>query len=183
MRQLFFVVFLFMLILINATAQQTTAQTAAEVSFTFTRQSGHATNQFAIWIEDSQGRHIKTLNVTRFTARGGWSRRPDSIPIWVKQSGVAEMTRVQIDAVSNATPRTGTLIFTWDGTNSRGTSVPDGEYLLVLEGTLRWENRVIYHSPIVLGQGATTAEITVEYFGESVAEHSMLSNVRVRALR
>jgi len=179
MKRLFFVFSFMALVLTNVTAQQA----AVEVSFEFTRQSGHASNQFAIWIEDAQGQFIKTLNVTRWTARGGWNRRPDAIPIWVRQSNVSNMSRDQIDTISSATPRTGVLTYTWDGTNNRGTPVPAGEYILILEGTLRWGNRVIYRAPIVLGQRANITEVNAEYFGESTAERSMINNVRVRVLR
>jgi len=36
-----------------------------EVSFTFARQSGAASNQFAVWVEDAQGRYVRTLYATR----------------------------------------------------------------------------------------------------------------------
>ncbi|MCL2244025.1 MAG: DUF2271 domain-containing protein [Treponema sp.] len=171
------------LILTGAAAQQTSLP-AAEVSFSFTRQSGSATNQFAVWIEDSGGRHIKTLYATRWTANGGYNRRPTSIPLWVKQSNLSQMSRNQIDAISAATPRTGNLTYTWDGTDSRGTAVPAGNYTLIIEGTLRWENQVYYRTPIRLGQGAAAPQASVEYTGDSAAaERTMIENVRVRVLR
>jgi len=176
----FIFVFVLMVIVHAGTAAQ---QTAVELTFNFSRQSGAASNQYAIWIEDAHGRHIKTIYATRWTANGGWSRRPTSIPLWVKQAGVSEMTSAQIDAVSGATPRTGDLTFMWDGTNSRGMSVPAGNYILVIEGTLRWENIVYYRAPIALGQGAANANVNVEYLGDSTSERSMISNVRVRVLR
>jgi len=123
------------------------------------------------------------LYATRWTARGGWNRRPTSIPIWVRQSGVADLTRAQVDTISGATPRTGALTYTWDGTDSRGVIVPNGNYVIFLEGTLRWENQVLFRAPIVLGQGASVSQISVEYTGDSTAERSMIENVRVRILR
>jgi len=162
------------------------AQSAAEISFTFTRQAGSASNQFAVWIEDANGQHVKTLYATRWTATGGYSRRPTSIPLWVKQSGLSGLTRAQVDAISGATPAAGTLTYTWDGTNARGAAVPAGEYVLILEATLRWENQAYYRAPIRLGQGAASPQVNVEYTtGErdSTAERAMISNVRVRTLR
>ena len=156
---------------------------AAELTFTFTRQSGHATNQFAVWIEDSNGGYIKTIYATRFTADGGWKRRPDSISAWVKQSGVSGMTKEQVDSVSGATPGTGTQSFLWDGTDSSGAPVPPGDYVFVLEGTLRWANRVIYRAPIRIGSGAAAAEVRAEYSGDSDAERSMIDNVKAQVYR
>ena len=159
------------------------AQTAAELSFSFTRQSGFASNQFAVWIEDSRGAHIKTLYATRFTADGGWKKRPASIPLWVKQSGLSGMTKSQIDSLSGATPKSGTLTCRWDGTDSRGAALPAGDYVIFLEGTLRGENQVIYRAPIRLGQGARAAEVSVEYIGKPGSESAMIGNVTARVLR
>ena len=180
MKRVFFIVMFAALFLVNAAAQQA----AVELSFSFTRQSGSATNQYAVWIEDSQGKLVKTLYATRWTASGGWSRRPTSIPMWVKQSNLSQMTRAQADAVSSATPVTGVRTYTWDGTDSRGSAVPAGYYTLIIEGTLRWENLVYYRAPFRLGQGPATPQINTEYTGEgAVAERIMINNVNVRVLR
>jgi len=156
---------------------------AAEITFSFTRQSGAASNQYAIWIENAQGQHIKTIYATRWTANGGWSQRPTSIPLWVDRSNLSGMSSAQIDAVSSATPRTGSVTYTWDGTNSNGELVPAGDYTLILEGTLRWEDQVYYRAPIRLGQGEATPQISIEYIGNLMAERSMISNVSVKVLR
>ena len=165
--------------LTSAAAQQI----AAELTFSFTRQSGHATNQFAVWIEDAQGQYVKTLYATRFTANGGWKRRAASVPVWVRQSGLSNMSKDQIAAVSGATPKTGTLVYKWDGTDSRGTLVPPGDYVLILEGTLRWENQVLYRAPVLLGRGSAAARVNAEYTGNSTAERAMIRDVRVQVLR
>jgi len=174
----------------NVAAQQVvpqdTSQAAAELTLTFTRQSGSASNQYAIWIEDANGQHVKTLYASRWTANGGYARRPTSIPLWVKQSGLASLTRVQVDAVSGVTPRTGSFSYTWDGTNSNGVAVPAGDYVIILEATLRWENQVYYRAPITLGQGAQSPQVSVEYVSgerDTTTERTMISDVRVRVLR
>jgi len=182
-RLLIFTLIFTVLSLTVITAQQTSPQPAAELTFTFTRLSGAATNQFAVWIENTQGQHIKTIYATRFTANGGWKRRAASIPIWVKQSGLANMTSAQVDAITGATPRAGTLTYTWDGTNSQGASVPSGNYVLILEATLRWENQVVYRAPIQLGQGPASPEVSADYTGDAGADRAMIGDVRVRTLR
>ena len=190
MKKLFFIFILAVLVLSCTRAQQPPVQSvhpaAAELTFSFTRQSGSASNQYAVWIEDAQGQHIKTLYAARWTANGGFSRRPTSIPMWVQRSGLAEMSREQVDVVSGATPRTGSLTYVWDGTNSLGVLVPAGDYVLVLEGTLRWENQVYYRAPIRLGQGEAIAQVIVEYTTsdrDTTAERSMISDVIVKVLR
>ena len=183
MKRFVFLLIFSALVLAFAMAQ---SAPAAEISFTFTRQSGSASNQFAIWIENAQGQHVKTLYATRWTANDGWRRRPTSIPLWVRQSGLSGVPREQIDTVSGATPRTGTLTYTWDGTDIRGAAVPAGNYVLILEGTLRWENKVYYRAPIRIGSGPASAQVSVEYTTgdrDTTAERSMIRDVRVRALR
>ena len=179
---LFFI--LTILVLTSAMAQQA-AQSAAtvEAAFTYTRQSGAASNQFAAWIEDTQGKYIKTLYVTKWTSNGGYSKRPATIPVWVKKADPSKMTKPQIDAVSAATPQTGTVTFTWDGTDSKGAALPTGDYVLVIEGTLRWENQVYYRVPISLGKGPMTPKVNVEYVGDAAAERAMIKDVKVRVLR
>jgi len=177
----FFVFFALLtaLILTDAAAQQA----AAELTFSFTRQSGAASNQFAVWIEDSSGRYIKTLYATRYTANGGWRNRATSIPIWVRQSGLSGLTNTQIDTLTGATPRTGNLTYTWNGTDSSGAAVSNGNYVIFLEGTLRWGNQVLYRAPIRLGSGPANANVSVEYTGDPGAERVMIGGVTVRTLR
>jgi hypothetical protein len=188
MKRLTFILLLTVLIFTSAVQQAAAQQGAAsaavvELTFTFTRQGGAASNQFAVWIEDTEGKYIKSLYATRYTANGGYSRRPSSIPAWVLKSGLSNMTKPQVDAITGATPQTGALTYTWDGTDSRGAVLPAGDYILVLEGTLRWENQVYYMAPITIGKGSMTSKIDVEYVGTSTAERSMIRDVRVRVLR
>ena len=183
MKRYLFIFMLLITVLACTDAQQKTPQAAAELSFSFTRLSGSASNQFAVWVEDSQGQHIKTLYATKYTANGGWKRRETSIPIWVKKSGLANLTNAQIDAITGATPKTGTLTYTWDGSDSSGAVVPTGDYFIFLEGTLRWENQVLYRAPIRLGKGAATAEVNVEYKGDAGADRNMIGDVKAKTLR
>jgi hypothetical protein len=187
MKNLTLFVILTVLVLTSAAAQQAaqTAQSGAtlEVTFTYTRQSGAASNQFAVWIEDTEGKYIKTLNVTKWTSNGGYSKRPATIPVWVKKADPSKLTKAQIDAISAATPQTGTVTCTWDGTDSKGAALSTGDYMLVIEGTLRWENQVYYRAPISLGKGTMTPKVNVEYVGDAAAERAMIKDVKVRVLR
>jgi hypothetical protein len=175
MKRIFIGLLLALLGLTGLAAQQS----IVDISFNYTRLSGAASNQFAVWIEQANGRYVKTLYATRWTANGGWRRRPSSIPIWVSRSGLSELNRAQIDTISGATPRTSALVYTWDGTDSRGTAVPPGDYVIYLEGTLRWENQVLYSTPIRLGQGPSTPEVKVEYNGNAGDDRAMIRDVRV----
>jgi hypothetical protein len=138
-----------------AQPEELAASGEVTVSFDYAKQSGSASNQFAIWIEDTDGNYVKTLYATRYTANGGYERRPDSIPIWVEKSGV--------DAVTSATPKAGPLSFDWDLTDKDGNTVPKGEYKILVEGTLRWKNQVLYSGVIDLAGEAAAIALTPEF--------------------
>jgi hypothetical protein len=184
MKRLF--VFLAVLTAVSAcvAGQASSPKAVAELSFSFARQTGPASNQFAAWVEDAQGKYVKTLYATKYTAAGGWKIRETSIPVWVKKSGLASMTKAETDALTGSTPRTGTVTYVWDGTDIKDAALPDGGYVICLEGTLRWENQVMYRAPIRIGQGPSEAQVNPEYTGTPPAgERAMIGNVTVRSLR
>lgn len=156
-----------------------------EISFEFNKQSGYASNQFAVWIEDADGALVKTVFVTKFAANGGYEKRPDAVPTWVERTGAAN--RAASDATSGATPKTGTLRYVWDLTDESGARVPNGTYRFYVEGTLRWKNRVLFSGEIEINDKETSAEATAEYtyldsqeqsaLTDESVEHNMIQNV------
>jgi len=131
------------------------------ISFDFQKQQGYASNQFAVWVEDMNGNLVKTLYVTKFTAKGGFEQRPDAIPIWVERAGIAQGG--EVDAVTGATPKSCNVSFVWDLADESGARVADGMYRYFVEGTLRWKNHVLFAGEITLDGSATTSEATSEY--------------------
>lgn len=158
---------------------QKAAAGSASISFSYKKKSGFASNQFAVWVEDAKGKYVKTLFATDFTADGGWKKRPNSLPLWVKQSGLAEMNKARIDAISGATPRQGALAYHWDGTDDSGAAVSAGKYVIFLEATLRNDNGVIYSAAVKLG---SFGEVKPEpkYSGDKESDRDMISDVVVK---
>jgi hypothetical protein len=78
-----------------------------EFDIAFNRQSGYATNQFAVWIETPDGEFVKTIAVTEFTANGGYENRPDALKLWRESGGLDD-----VDAVTTATPK-GEATYRW----------------------------------------------------------------------
>jgi hypothetical protein len=139
------------------TAEQESSEASAtasvvervDISFDFTRQPTSASNQLAAWIEDADGQMVKTLLVTNFTAaRRGYRNRDMSLSAWVNAANPEGMTDTEIDAISEATPSTGTLTLSWDMTDMDGSRVPDGIYTVKVEGTLYWGSNVLYTAQI-----------------------------------
>lgn len=67
------------------------------ISFDFQR-GGIASSQYAIWIENEEGKLVRTLYATSFTAKGGYEYRRDAIPFWVGKVCPEKMTDTQVDA-------------------------------------------------------------------------------------
>lgn len=106
------------------------------LTYTYKPKSGAWSNQMAVWIENAEGKVVRTLMATRFTAQGGYQIREMSLPTWVKRSNPAQMDAKEVDALTTATPQAGTHTLIWDGKDAKGRPVPDGPYKIVMEATL-----------------------------------------------
>ena len=145
------------------------------VTFDYEKISGSASNQWAVWIEDTDGNLVKTLYATRWTANGGYRTRPDSIALWVEKSNLASLSKSEVDAISGATPQAGTQSYVWDLTNADGVAVSHGEYKFFVEGTLRWKNYVLYSGLIMIGDAPVTTDADAEFFYEASDRNAALT--------
>jgi hypothetical protein len=137
------------------------------VSYTLTRVSGPASNQYAVWIEDEAGRYIRTLFVTNYMARRqGWKVRQQSLVTWVKAADVKNMPQQDIDAMSAATPKAGKLSTMWDLKDAAGKTVPAGVYIYRIEGSLLWANTALWTGKLRVGKSGQASQATVSYFPE-----------------
>ncbi len=145
---------------------QTTSGTVT-VSFTVTRAHRIASDQFAVWIEDSKGTFVRTLFVTNFVGRrAGWKIRPQTTPSWIKAAQVKDVPQKQIDAVSSATPPDGALSVIWDLKDGKGNVVPPGTYLYKVEGNISWENTVLWTGSITTGGADASSRASAVYSPE-----------------
>ena len=126
-----------------------------EISFDYVKQNVPGSNQWAVWIENSEGEMVKTLYVSRFTAKGrsrngepaqrGYVFRPACVPMWQQAAQPEKMSDEQMDAISGATPvNNGLQIYVWDFTDVNGAKVPKGTYKFFAEFNLRNDSQVVY---------------------------------------
>ncbi|WP_276689827.1 DUF2271 domain-containing protein [Acidaminococcus massiliensis] len=93
----------------GAPAAQEKAPAAAQakgpltLEYTYNKKEGMASNQMAAWIEDKDGKVVRTLFATKFTAQGGYKKREQALPVWVKKSGLAQLDKAKVDALTKAT--------------------------------------------------------------------------------
>lgn len=154
------------------------ARERLEISFKFQRGS-IASSQYAIWIEDASGHLVRTIYATSFTARGGYKRREDTLPTWVKKARPGQMKADQVDAVTGATPQDGQRLYLWDGTDNLGHRMPAGTYRLCLEGTLYWKSTVLYTGEFAWGSKTQTSVPLKAHYTESPqANAQMIANLK-----
>ena len=117
-----------------APAAQEKAPAAAQakgpltLEYTYNRKDGKATNQMAAWIEDGNGKVVRTLFATKYVATKGYKKQNQALPQWVKKSGVAQLDKAKVDAFTQATPQSGQVKVAWDGKDDSGKDAPDGTY-------------------------------------------------------
>ena len=147
------------------------------VTFRYEKQSGSASNQYAIWVEDMDGNHINTLYATKWTADGGFNNRPDSIALWVEKSGIAYMPDYYVDAISGATPKaSGSQSYIWNLKDINGDTALPGEYTVFVEGTLRWKNYVLYTAVITIGDMPEAVEADAEFIYKASDKQAALTS-------
>ena len=155
----------------------TTLSGEVVVTFDYEKQSGSASNQYAVWVEDMEGNSINTLYATQWTASGGHKSRPDSITLWVEKSSIASMPDYYVDAISGATPKSsGSQLYAWNLKDINGDTVSPGEYKIIVEGTLRWKNYVLHSCVITIGDAPITVQADAEFVYEASDRQAALTS-------
>jgi hypothetical protein len=143
-------------------AQDIKPEKKVTVSYQWTRIQSHGSNQIAVWIEDTKGKLICTLFATRFTATGGYLKRPVSLSEWSEKSDLKNASKQEVDAVSGATPSSGKQTLTWDCKDKTGKTVADGTYIVRMEANILDTDKMFFTGKIDIGgkDEQTKGEIT-----------------------
>jgi hypothetical protein len=146
------------------------------ISFSFKRQNVIASNQVAVWIEDESGAIVKTLYISRFTGKGGFSIRPDSLSAWVAKAKPS--SPAELDAFTGATPKNGSVTYVWDCTDGEGKPVPAGAYRYCVEGSLYWKSNALFTGSVTIGKNADSSRAAPVYSSDDPAHRAMLQQVQ-----
>lgn len=146
------------------------------ISFDFKKHFKLATNQFVVWIENGSGEHVKTVFVTEFMAKNGWTKRPDGLVEWRKA-----IHDQPVETISGATPHSGRVELVWDLKDANGYTIPDGDYTLRLEANTAWKTYFEYKCLISIKDkqpflGDAIQQIT----GEAPLKQDMIENVQTQ---
>lgn len=100
---------------------------------------------FVIWVEDAEGKFIKTIFITSDCLKDieGTKQR---FPHWSAQFSAKQQPE-DFQELSSAAPKNGRLTYVWDTSNNEDRSVKEGTYHMMLEG-LVGEKIVFYHAEI-----------------------------------
>ena len=165
-----------------------------ELSFRYDKKAGPGSNQYAVWIENTDGEVVKTLFVTQFTAKGrsrdgskparGYTYRPSCTPTWVKHVDAESLNDQQIDAFTGATPaQSGVQTFTWDFTDPAGKPVAKGTYRFYIEATYNGPSVVTYTGTVTCGAPAGDLPVETTDIEPSEDRKDMVTDVKARMIR
>jgi len=103
--------------------------------------------QTALWVEDKDGKFVKTIYVSGFS---GYARSMGRIPQWTSSSKF-----IDADAVTGASINLGHHIYVWDLKDISGKEVKKGEYIIKAETTF-WPSMQYQcvEAPLTLGKKA-----------------------------
>ena len=172
------------IIAMPVSAQRSSKASTVELSFNYQKQSGAGSNQWAVWIENSEGKVVRTLTVTSFTSKGrggrrGYTFRPTCVPTWVKNAKAEDMSDEQIDAVTGATPsQSGIQTYTWDFKDADGKEVPAGNYKICMEATLYFNSILLYSGTFSTKDKAGEIKLTSTLTAEDEAHKNMITEVK-----
>lgn len=147
---------------------------SVKIQYNLNHISKLASNQMAVWIEDSDGNYVKSIYATKFIAEGGYKDRPQAIPEWVKKSNWKNASKSEVDSVSGATMKPGRIDVTWDCTDKNNKAVKPGKYFYFVEGNIYWENRVIWKGEIEVGSSGSKSEAKAAYIPQNAENQGKL---------
>ena len=121
------------------------------VTYNWSRLQSHGSNQMAVWLEDTKGKHISTLFVTQWGAKGGYLKRPLALSEWTVKFGLPNATKAEVDAISGATPQTGPQTLVWNGKDKKGKVVPPGTYVVRMEANIKDADKMFFRAEVKIG--------------------------------
>lgn len=138
------------------------------VSFTYEASSTERTKRpyIAVWLEDSDGELVDTISL--WYEQGGKGQKwLDDLRQWYAVGADSDTT------VSGATRVAGEYIVSWDGTDSAGNKIPQGDYVLYIEAARE-------HGPYSL----TSADLSIgdQAFVVAISDNEELSNISTQLL-
>ena len=177
MKKLYITLFTFVLSLFlfnSVNAQDKSPDNKVTVSFTWSKIQSYGSNQLAVWVEDLNGKYICTLFATRFTSKGGYLKRPVSLSEWTTKSDLKNATKLEVDAVTGATPSTGKQSFTWNCKDKSGKNSTAGTYVIRMEANIHDADKMFFRGEIKTGGNTCQTKGVITYSDSKLAGGKVL---------
>lgn len=111
---------------------------------------GMAKNPYiAVWVETASGEFVDTVSLWYQSGKG--ERYLSDMRAWISSSGGTDKS------MSSATRTAGSYSVAWDGTNSSGQKVAQGEYLMFIECAREKGPYEVISQPMTIGATPTSA--------------------------
>lgn len=131
------------------------------VDFTYaaegTSQGGVENPYVAVWIEDQAGELVATIALWFLQTRKGLKWLSD-LRRWATVDG----SSASIDALSSATRRPGEYSVVWDGTDTEGNLIPQGDYFIAIESAREHGPYSLIREQISIGTESFTRALEPE---------------------
>ena len=130
--------------------------------------------QTVIWLENAQGKYIKSLLVSEYLSFGGYE---DTLicPDWNGLVDWENMSDEEYDAITAATPPVGSNTFKIDCSKEK--LLPD-EYRVCIQTHIRDEYNILYCGKIEIGKNAQEGKVKRIYIPNLLPEtENVLTNV------
>jgi hypothetical protein len=121
------------------------------VNFTFTPEEGRRIRNpyVAVWVEDTAGNLVRTVAL--------WWDKSSEGQRWLRHLTRWDALGASTDTPSSgATRAAGTYSVTWDGADLNGNVVPQGDYVLYIEGAREHGPYELITQPITVGAATFT---------------------------
>jgi hypothetical protein len=127
------------------------------VAFTYVSESGGRSRNpyIAVWIEDTQGAALRTLEIS-FEQGGKGRKYLRDLPRWYNADQVRQITGgVDVTTtVSSATRLPGSYSFVWDGRDDAKAQLPAGDYVVCIEAAREHGPYSLVKEPIAVATAA-----------------------------
>lgn len=159
-------------------AQTATAAGTLEIQYIYLApQETHPTYHTAIWLEDGQGRLVKTLFVSTELSATEY-KMGEACPDWLKLVDWEKAAKTDVDAVTGATPPVGMGGMAFDLAQA---GVPPGKYQFRFQVHITEQYNILYRGAVEVGQSGSTPPLEAVYGpGKLTTTEQFIRDVQLR---
>lgn len=130
----------------------------------------------AMWLEDKNGRLLKTLFVSDELSHNEY-KQGTACPDWVKQSGWAKADKALVDAVSGPTPNVGSSTMAFD-LNKLG--IASGTYQFCFQVHITEKENVLFRGTFEAGESNQQVKMGTFFSAGQPTKEELIKDVQVQ---